>query len=116
MIKTENKIQQEILISYTNKYCLKTELNRSLIFAIPNGGFRNVREAATLKQTGTLAGVSDMIIIHAPHNSKLYFIELKTPIGKQSPAQIEFENRVKALGYSYLIFNNVKDFNLFFNI
>lgn len=82
------------------------------VFAVPNGGNRNLREAARLKAQGVMAGVSDLILI-LPR--KIYFIELKNPNGKgrQSPNQRWFEEQVTALGYKYLIWDKcpqVEDF------
>jgi hypothetical protein len=64
MLKSEDKIQQEIFIFYSNEYCLPSKKNRCLIFSVPNGGTRNKIEAIKLKSTGLLAGASDLIIIH----------------------------------------------------
>lgn len=108
MKKSEDKIQNEIVIWFTNNYCLKNHNNRGLIFAVPNGSFRDIREAVKLKATGTLSGVSDLIVITP--NGKLLFIEVKTEFGKQSEMQIEFENRVKNLGYEYNIVRSLEDF------
>ncbi len=47
------------------------------LYAIANGGYRNVAEAAKLKRTGVLAGVSDL---HLPYPSKGFhglWIEMK---------------------------------------
>lgn len=83
------------------------------VFAVPNGGSRNLREAVNLKAQGVLAGVSDLILLLP--NRKVYFIELKNPNGKgrQSPAQREFEENVRAMGHEYLIWDKwqqVEDF------
>jgi hypothetical protein len=105
---TESKIQQEIVNWYNNTYCLKFHEPRGLIFAVPNGGTRNKLEAITLKATGMLAGVSDLIVILP--NGKLIFVEIKTDKSKQSEKQIEFEHRVKALGYEYCIIRSLDEF------
>ena len=57
---TENQLQQQIILFEKNNYSIK---NESLIFSVPNGGSRNIVEAMTLKKTGTMAGVSDLILI-----------------------------------------------------
>ena len=58
---------------------LSTDLQ---VFAVPNGGKRNAREAARLKKQGVLSGVSDLVVIWPP--AKTAFIELKAP-GRISP-------------------------------
>lgn len=84
------------------------------VFAVPNGGSRNIIEAANLKAQGVMAGVSDLILL-LPH--KVYFIELKNPNGKgrQSPAQREFEDNVRAYGQEYLLWDNWAQVEQFVN-
>ena len=69
---SESKIQQQIIEYFNNNYCLKHHNPRAVIFSIPNGGTRNKLEAITLKATGLLAGVSDLIVILP--NGKLIFL------------------------------------------
>ena len=107
-LMTESKLQQEIFNFYQNNYCLKFHNPRGMIFSIPNGGTRNKLEAITMKATGLLAGASDLIVILP--NGKLSFIELKTDTGKQSDKQIDFENRVNALGFEYKIIRSLEEF------
>lgn len=85
------------------------------VFAVPNGGSRNLREAVNLKAQGVLAGVSDLILLLP--NRKVYFIELKNPNGKgrQSPAQREFEQNVRAMGHEYLIWDKWQQVEQFIN-
>ena len=84
------------------------------VFAVPNGGSRNIIEAANLKAQGVMAGVSDLILLLP---NKVYFIELKNPNGKgrQSPAQREFEDNVRAYGNEYLIWDNWAQVEQFVN-
>jgi hypothetical protein len=68
-----------------------------LLFHIPNGGRRNVREAARLKAMGVKAGVSDYFLpvpqcINNSPDDLLYiglWIELKA--GKNRPTQAQFD-------------------------
>lgn len=85
------------------------------VFAVPNGGSRNLREAVNLKAQGVLSGVSDLILLLP--NRKVYFIELKNPNGKgrQSPAQREFEENVRAMGHEYLIWDKWQQVEQFMN-
>lgn len=100
---TEDQLQQKIVIDFRNRN-LK---NDNLIFAIPNGGSRNQLEAMKLKKTGTLAGVSDLIIMIP---NKIIFLELKTEKGIQSDSQKLFQNKVNALGFEYCLIRNLKDY------
>ncbi len=108
MEKSENKIQQQIYIWFNNNYCLEHHNPRSVIFSCPNGGLRNKSEAMALKATGLLAGVSDMIIIH---RGSVLFVEVKTETGIQSPAQIDFEQRIINNGFKYYLVRSLDEFN-----
>lgn len=105
---TENQLQQQIVIWFNNHYCLKNMNPRALIFAIPNGGSRHILEAKTLKLTGVLSGVSDLIVIMP--NSKILFIELKTEKGIQSESQKDFEARITNLHHEYHVIRSLEEF------
>lgn len=106
-IKAENNIQQEIVIWYNNNFCLKHHNPRNIIFAVPNGGSRDIREAMTLKNTGLLPGVSDLIVIH---NGEVLFVEVKIDTGRQSEQQKEFQNRVEQNGFKYHLVRSLDEF------
>ena len=84
------------------------------VFAVPNGGSRNLKEAVNLKAQGVLAGVSDLIILLP---GKVYFVELKNPNGKgrQSPTQRAFEEAVKQYGQEYLLWDKWTQVEQFVN-
>ena len=106
----ENNLQAEIYKWFNNNYCLKSHNPRALIFSIPNGGTRNIREAMTFKATGLLKGASDLVVIFP--NGKLCFVELKTDKGVQSAEQKDFECRVSSLGFEYHLIRSLEDFKL----
>lgn len=106
-LMSEDQIQQQIFTWYNNKYCLKNHNPRHIIFSVPNGGSRNILEAKKMKLTGTLAGVSDLIIIQ---QNKTIFVEVKTEKGIQSDVQKDFQTRVSNLGFEYLIVRSLEDF------
>lgn len=107
-MKSEANLQQQMVIWFNNKYCLKHHEPRGLIFAVPNGGSRNKIEAMILRATGVLSGVSDLIMILP--NGRLIFVEVKFQNGKQSESQKDFENRVKKLGFEYWLINDLQAF------
>lgn len=104
--ESENEIQRSIIEYFRFKY------KKYCIFAVPNGGNRNVVEAMKMKATGTLAGVSDLIVLMP---NRCIFIEVKTDVGKQSDKQKEFESTVKLLGFEYYVVRNINDFDLIIN-
>jgi hypothetical protein len=110
---SEAKLQQQIYQWFHNNYCLKDMENRGILFAIPNGGTRNIREAMTLKATGTLKGASDLVVIFP--NGKLCFVELKVEKGIQSPEQKDFEQRVTKAGYEYHLIRSFEQFEILTN-
>lgn len=85
------------------------------VFAVPNGGSRNIKEAHNLKLQGVKAGVSDLIILLP--KGQVYFVELKNPNGKgrQSPNQRAFEESVKGYGHQYLIWDKWPQVEQFIN-
>lgn len=80
---------------------------RYICFAVGNGGSRNKIEAANMKKAGVLAGVSDLIIIA---DRAVLFVEMKTPKGRQSIRQKEFQASVERLGFEYKICRSLSDF------
>ena len=86
-------------------------------FSIPNGGRRDKIGAAILKSEGLLAGAADLCLAHKkvgktyddPDYGALY-IEIKTPTGRQSESQKQFEKKVLANGYDYRIVRSLDQF------
>lgn len=73
----------------------------AIIYHIPNGGFRNVREASNLKHMGVLAGIPDLFIaVCTPDYGGLY-IEMKDPDkkGTLSSSQRYQIDRLTESGY-----------------
>ena len=110
---TEQQLQKEIFKYFHNTYCLKNQNPRCSIFSVPNGGYRNKLEAINLKATGTLAGVSDLIVLLP--NAKCLFIELKTETGIQSDKQKDFEKLVSDLGFEYYLVRSLDLFKTIIN-
>lgn len=79
-----------------------------VIYAVPNGGSRNVREAQRLKSEGVLAGVADLTIL-LPQGKSLY-IEMKVKGNRQTPNQKEFQQKAEALGHKYYVCYSFDDF------
>lgn len=81
-----------------------------LLFSVPNGGRRDKVTGAILKREGATPGVSDLILFVA--NSKYHglCIEMKTPTGRQSPSQKEWQRQVEAQGYKYIVVRTIEGF------
>lgn len=77
-----------------------------LLIAIPNGGKRDIREAARLKKQGVTPGASDILCL-VPNDKYNYLcLETKTETGTQSAEQKEFQKQVEAAGGLYLIYRS----------
>lgn len=113
-MEKEIQTQAQIYQYYNNNYCLSTMKPRSLIFSVPNGGYRNPIEAQQMKASGTLPGVSDLIIVHAVEGKEpiIAFVEVKTEKGKLSPVQEQFKQRVADLGLIYSVVRSLDEFKL----
>lgn len=85
------------------------------LYAIPNGGNRNKREAGRLKRQGVKAGVSDLHLAFAVNGYVGLWIEMKRPIVKGqpkprvSPDQTAWINRMGLAGYRAVVCYGVDD-------
>lgn len=69
-----------------------------VIFAVPNEGRRSIRTASKMKDAGLMSGVSDLVVLIG---NRVEFWEIKTPKGRQSKSQKEFQELVEYNGYKY---------------
>lgn len=81
--------EQIVVIKWANmmasKYpCLK------YLFHIPNGGSRNIAEAANLKRMGVKSGVPDLCLPYPSNGYHGLYIEMKTDKGRSTAAQREY--------------------------
>lgn len=97
----ESSIQKQLVTWFRYHY------PQYIIAAIPNGGFRNAREAKYMKEEGVLAGFSDLIMIA---KGSVLFVEVKTPEGMQSEKQKIFQAKIDNLGFRYCICHSLKEF------
>lgn len=74
-------------------------------WAVPNGGFRDVRTASKLKAEGVKPGVSDIMILWG---GRLICIEMKTAKGRQSPEQVEWADAATIAGAAYYVARSVE--------
>lgn len=107
MSKSEAAIQQEMVVYYRNKYCLKHHKPRHLIFSVPNENTAGYLVMRTLLLTGLLSGVSDLIVVKP---NKVIFIEVKTATGSQSANQKKFQTTVEGLGFRYHVVRSLEQF------
>lgn len=81
------------------------------LFHIPNGGSRNVIEAANLKRQGVLAGVADLCLLMKSAKHGALFIEMKTADGRLSERQKAWRDDItKDDEYKYVVCRSLADF------
>lgn len=93
MRHVEDRIQRQCVQWFRYKF------PKEKIFASANGGFRSKIEAAIMKGSGVLSGVSDLQIPVPNLSYHGFFIEMKKPGGKVTPNQKEFLEYVKSKNY-----------------
>ena len=101
----EDRIQQECFIWFWNTY----KDMRKCLFAVPNGGKRDGRTAKIMKATGTVSGVSDLILLY---NGSAYCLEAKTSKGRQSTNQLKWQEIVEKQNIDYYIFRSLEEFKV----
>lgn len=83
---------------------------KDVLFAVPNGGSRNKAEAGMLKDEGVTPGVSDLILLKPNRFYGALCLEMKTPDGKQSRSQEEWQKAAEANGAKYVLCRSLDDF------
>jgi hypothetical protein len=90
----------------------KNPLFTRLLFAVPNGGERDIITASKMRATGTKPGVADIILLVPRGKFHGLALELKRPVHKPkhisssgglSDAQIAFKNDVQEQGYAWAV-------------
>ena len=79
---------------------------RGLFFSVTNNS-EHIARAMQRKAVGLISGVSDCLFIW---RGSLYCFEFKTEIGRQSPAQIEWEKKAVNQGAKYYIIRSLPVF------
>lgn len=75
----------------------------SYLFAIPNGGVRNIGTAVKLKKEGVMAGVPDLFLMIPMNGYHGLWIEMKVKSGRVSDSQKEFMGAATLMGYPAVI-------------
>ena len=65
------------------------------------------RQGALLIKMGLVAGVADMTLLG---DRGIIFIELKTPKGKQSQIQKQWQKTCETAGYQYKLIRTIREF------
>ena len=104
MKNTDEHTEQVNLIKWWALACHKYGLDERLLFAIPNGGERNVIVASKLKAEGVRAGVPDLFLACGNGSHHGLFIEMKkTKGGRVSDNQKSFISLLTDRGYKAIV-------------
>ncbi len=88
----------------------------SLLFAVPNGGWRGARAGAQMVYEGQVRGVSDLILLFPKGGKSSLCIEMKVPkrkgssAGSQKSHQKEWQALVEKYGSTYVVCHGLIEF------
>lgn len=89
----------------------RSQYKKAMIFAIPNGGQRNVIVAKRMKDEGVTRGIPDLCIPYPSKGFHGLYIEMKAgKRGKVSPEQAQVMNTLNALGYYCAVCRDFDEF------
>jgi hypothetical protein len=80
-----------------------------LLYAVPNGGDRNIYVARKLKAEGVLAGVADLCLPAGRRGYHGLYLEMKSEEGVATEEQKEFLRGVSGEGYCAVIAHGVDE-------
>lgn len=95
---SEHQLQSAV-IAWWDLACKGYSLPPIALFAIPNGGARDIITGARLKAEGVRRGVVDLFLARPIGAYRGFFIEMKAGDNKPSDKQEEFIAYVKDAGY-----------------
>lgn len=105
--QTEHQIQVRCIRWL--KYAMPTLYE--VTFAVPNGGVRDELTVKKLKEEGQKNGVADLIMLKKTPEWGALCIEMKTPDGRQSKAQKEWQMACELIGSAkYVVPRSLEDF------
>jgi len=105
-------IESDIQKNCVNWFRLQFPSIGRLLFAVPNGGSRNKREAGIMKGEGVTAGVSDVILLYPSGGFHSLCVEFKTEKGRQQPSQKEWQGLAEKAGNKYIVCRSFDDFRV----
>lgn len=109
--KPHRDLEHQLQVQCVNAFRLKWPSLRYRLFAVPNGGQRNVIVAAKLRAEGVISGVADLILLKPNSRYGALLIEMKTGSGRQSQHQKDWQSDLCSLDeYKYAVCRSVADF------
>lgn len=103
----EHAIQSEIVATVGMMRSRYPEVD--LLFAIPNGGARDIISGGKLKAEGVRPGVPDLMLAVARGPYHGLFVEVKTDAGHLSEPQKAWQLRLNKQGFSAIVVRGVHE-------
>jgi len=104
---SEHQIQCEVVRWFDLQY--RNEAYSKRLVATPNGGHRHITVASKMKAEGQRAGFPDLFL-HVPREGfHGLAIEMKTKVGKVSPAQDDWMTFLASQGYAVSVCRSFDD-------
>jgi len=102
--------EHELQVACVKWFRLQYPEYAKLLFAVPNGGNRNITTAVRLKAEGVISGVSDLILLLGRNGYNSLCIEMKH--GKQplSENQLHWGSLVIKYGTFYHVCRSFEEF------
>lgn len=98
---SEHQLQANFFDWAARQACKYPDLKK--MFAIPNGGLRNVIVASKLKREGVKSGIPDVCMPVARGGFIGFWIEFKVGKNKCTPAQVERIEQLRADGHNVAV-------------
>lgn len=108
VLKNMKSLEHDLQVACVQWF--RMQYPRLMIFAVPNGGERNIKTASRLKNEGVLSGVADLCILVPNDKFHGLFIEMKYGKNKQSQSQIDFQKYAESHGYAYCLCYDFESF------
>lgn len=106
MRNSEEHNEQVELMKWWSSACKLYDIPEECLFAIPNGGERNVVVAKRMKDEGVRSGIPDLFLAHPTEKAHGLFIELKKPKGgRVSENQKKVIAKLNNQGYYAVVAN-----------
>lgn len=97
-------------VTYKNGRKYISHKRVSLLFAIPNGGYRAIHEARIMSGEGVRPGVADLLLSVPRGGYHGLYIEMKSPTGNLRPEQKVFRELILGQGYCFRLVRSVIEF------
>ena len=99
---TEHQIQRSVIFWWRHA-CGTYQLPVFALFAIPNGGLRDVITASKLKAEGVRPGIPDLMLARPVDGNCGLYIEMKAGKGRTSDDQDEVIAYLNSVGYRCVV-------------